>query len=342
MLRPVEAIRRRRADLGDRVALLAHHYQRPEIVAASDHRGDSYGLARTAAGSSANHIVFCGVRFMAEAAAVLARPEQRVWHPNPESGCPMADMADVRDVERAWRILTGILGDRVVPMVYMNSNADVKAFCGRNGGAVLTSSNARRALEWAWRQRPVVLFLPDQHLGRNTALAMGVPRDEIALWRWRDAAAPVDLRKLERARIVLWEGHCHVHTHFRPEHVAAARASYPGARILVHPECDASVVELADGSGSTGYLVEEVERAAGGSTIAIGTEENLIGRLAAEHPGKRIVPLARSLCPNMFRITARHVIETLEHLDDGSRRPFAVPAEVAAGARTALERMLRI
>ena len=338
----VDAVRTRREALGSSVLLLAHHYQRPEIVALSDRRGDSYALAREAAASPARHIVLCGVRFMAESAAILARPEQRVWHPNPESGCPMADMALVEDVERAWRILTGLLGDQVVPMAYVNSSAEVKAFCGRHGGAVLTSSNVRRALEWAWRQRPVVLFLPDRNLGRNTALAMGVREEQIALWRWRDTTAPAPLDRLAKAKLVLWDGHCHVHTHFRPEHVRFAREAHPKARVVVHPECDPSVVAIADGAGSTSYLVEQVEKASPGSTIVIGTEENLIVRLANAHPDRKVLPLARSLCPNMFRISPRHVMETLDHLDDGTRPPISIPEDVAAEARLALQRMLRI
>ena len=337
-------IRARKAEWGDRLVILTHHYQRPSIVALGDLRGDSFALARGASEErAAEYVVFCGVHFMAESAVVLARPGQRVFHPNPAAGCPMADMVARPDAESAWGALEEACGaGAFVPITYMNSPASVKAFCGEHGGAVCTSSNAPRAFAWALSQGERLLFMPDEHLGRNTAAAMGIPDEQLVLW---DPAAPdrwggLDPDALRRARIVLWKGYCHVHTWFEPAHVVAARDRFPGCRVVVHPECRREVVEAADGSGSTDYLVRYVEQAPAGSTVVVGTEVNLVTRLASEYPDKRIEVLARSLCPNMFRITPGHLLETLDRL--GEIDEVVVPEVDRRGARLALERMLAL
>jgi quinolinate synthase len=348
---PVAAIRALRERLGRRVVVLTHHYQRPAIVALGDLRGDSFELSRLAAADAQSEaIVFCGVHFMAESAAVLARAGQRVYHPNLAAGCPMAEMAQIGDLERAWRELGEVLGEdparRVLPLAYMNTTAAVKAFVGAHGGAVCTSSNADRAMRWALGERRTVLFVPDEHLGRNTAGALGIPADEQVLWAPRRARGGVAPAALQRARVILWRGHCHVHTWFEPEHVAQARAKLPGCRVYVHPECRREVVQAADGAGSTSYLVKVCAEAKAGDTIVIGTEINLIARLREEHPDVTIVPLARSLCPNMYRIGLPQLLEVLQQLDAGSpdaeEHRITVPDEVIRDARVALERMLAL
>jgi quinolinate synthase len=339
----IERIQRRKAELGPRLLLLTHHYQRPEIVALGDERGDSYQLAELASRrAEAEFIVFCGVRFMAEAARVLAQPGQRVFHPVPTAGCPMADMAELPLVERAWAHLERSLpGKRVVPIVYMNSSAAAKDFCGRHGGAVCTSSNAGQALEWGLSQGDVLLFFPDQHLGRNTAARLGLPTTQVALWQRALPDGGLAPEDLQRARLLLWDGFCHVHTWFTPEQVDHARRQHPQGRVIVHPECDRAVLKKADGAGSTGYIVKAVREARPGDVLIIGTELNLVTRLAAEHPDRTVVPLSPSLCPNMYSITPRALAEELEALPGGRHEVFVDP-QVGAGARLALERMLTL
>jgi len=337
-----QAIRARKAELGQRLVILTHHYQRPEIVALGDIRGDSYELSKRAAQSAAEWIVFCGVHFMAQSAAVLARPEQRVFHPNPDAGCPMADMAVAVDMARALaEIERAQPGRRVVPLAYMNTLADVKALVGNRGGAICTSSNAQQAFAWAWQRGDTILFVPDEFLGRNTAQKCGLRPEEIALYD-PQAGQLGGCREqdLARARLVLWAGYCHVHAWFRAEHVEQVRRLWPGCRVYVHPECSPEVVAVADGAGSTGYLVRMVEQAAPGSTLIIGTEVNLVQRLALEYPDRRVLPLDRSLCPNMFRITTRYLLNTLQRLPDLNH--VVVDEAEQRGARLALERMLEI
>jgi len=337
-----QAILELKRSLGERLIILAHHYQRPELVALGDIRGDSYELSKKAAEASAEWIVFCGVHFMAQSAAVLARPDQQVFHPNPNAGCPMADMASGGDVARALDEIARVQqGKRLVPLTYMNTLVDVKAVVGEGGGAVCTSSNAPRAFEWAYGRGETVLFVPDEHLGRNTAARLGIPDEEIV--RYDPAQGELgglEEGKLARARLVLWAGYCHVHTWFTVQHIEEARSRWPGAEVHVHPECPREVVERADGSGSTGYLVKVVEDAAPGAVLIIGTEVNLINRLAAEHPDKRVLPLARSLCPNMYRISLRHLRSTLERLPDAA--PIVIRDQERAGATLALRRMLEL
>ncbi|MCX5800599.1 MAG: quinolinate synthase NadA [Candidatus Eisenbacteria bacterium] len=334
-------ITRRRKELGHNLVILAHHYQRKELVDLSDFRGDSYGLSRRAAQQEAEFIVFCGVHFMAESADILTRDDQKIYLPNMAAGCPMAEMAQIGDVENAWEGLEEILGPNLVsPIVYVNSNAELKAFCGKRGGAVCTSSNARALIEWGLRQREKVLFFPDEHLGRNTAKRLGIAPGEIALW---DPDLPLGGNTAEQimnARIFLWKGYCHVHTWFSTEHVTAVREAYPQAKIVVHPECRQEVVDMVDGCGSTEFIVNYVSSAPKGSVVVVGTEINLVNRLASENPDKVVFELARSLCPNMFRINSRNLLWTLESLNEVNR--VRVDPSLKADARVALERMLRI
>ena len=339
----MEAIRALKRQHGDRLVMLAHHYQRPEIVALGDLRGDSFALSRMAAElDTAEFIVFCGVHFMAESAVILARPGQRVFHPNLNAGCPMADMVERPDAEHAWDLIEGEVGaGGLVPITYMNSPASVKAFCGRNGGLVCTSSNARRTFEWAFERGERIIFFPDEHLGRNTALDMGIPEDELLLWDpTADGFGGNSAKAVRKAKVILWKGYCHVHTWFSPEHVTAARERWPGCKVIVHPECRHEVVAMADGNGSTAYLVDYVAQAPPGSTTVIGTEINLTARMAMEHPDKIVVELARSLCPNMFRISLKHLRHTLENL--GEVGEILVPEPDRSDARLALERMLAL
>jgi quinolinate synthase len=341
----VDAIREARAELGDRLVVLAHHYQRPEIVELGDFRGDSFELSRIASEQTAEYIIFCGVHFMAESARILAKPHQRVFHPNLNAGCPMADMADEADVERVFTELADTLGslDGVVPMTYMNSNAAVKAYCGRHGGTVCTSSNAEKAFRWAFERGERIFFIPDEHLGRNTANTLGLDRDRVVVWDWSLPNGGLDPETIRRAQVYLWKGYCHVHTWYTPEHIAEARAKYPDCKVIVHPECREDVVALADGVGSTSYIVNFVRDAEPGSTIVIGTEINLTSRLATEHPDKTVVELSRSLCPNMFRINVRKLHETVTNLGQpGQVGEIVIPDEHIRDARLALDRMLAI
>ncbi len=338
----IEAIQKVKARLGDELILLAHHYQRPELTALADKLGDSYELARAARDAKdARFIVFCGVRFMAEAAEVLRRDEQKVFHPEATAGCPLADFADRASVEAAWNRMSEVLGpEAVMPLVYMNSTAELKAFVGKHGGAVCTSSNAGRAFEWAFRERQVVFFLPDEHLGRNTVAGMDIKPEEVVLWDPMSPEGGVEVDRLKKARVILWKGYCHVHTAFTIEDVAWARHKHPKARILVHPECPQPVVQAVDGAGSTSYLVREVAEAAPGETLIIGTEMHLVERLTAQYTDRQVIPLRRSLCYNMARIDLTNLRATMEALPEGP--VVQLDEELKADARLALERMLSI
>lgn len=334
-----------KAGLGNRLVILGHLYQRDEVLQFTDLSGDSLKLARDATQTDAKHIVFCGVHFMAETAAILARPGQQVFSPDPSAGCFLADTASLDDVAGAWALLDEALGEAVqeiTPVTYVNSSAQLKAFCGERGGIVCTSGNAGRVMAWALGQRPRVFFFPDQHLGRNTARAMGIAGDEMLLWDTRQPPAPEAIR---RARVILWPGACNVHQRFRPEHVRAVRALYPGVRVLVHPECRADVVDLADAAGSTAFIVEQVNAAPPGARLAIGTESHLVARLQKEHPDREILSLSAvpAFCRTMGQITLANLAEVLESLAAG--RPInrvTVAGDVAAAARQALERMLAV
>ncbi len=334
--------------LGDRVFVLGHHYQRDEVIAFADVTGDSFKLARDAAGRpEAEYVVFCGVHFMAESADILTSPEQQVILPDLAAGCSMADMAGLAQVEDAWDALedAGIAGS-VVPVTYMNSSADIKAFCGRHGGAVCTSSNAQVALEWAFDQVPdaKVLFLPDQHLGRNTAvLQMGIGLDECVVWNPHKPNGGLTAAELRDARMILWKGHCSVHGRFTAQCVDDIRERVPGIQVLVHPECTHDVVTKADLVGSTEFIIKTVEAAPAGSSWAIGTELNLVQRLANAHPDKHIAFLDKTVCycSTMNRIDLPHFVWAMENLVAGTVvNRIQVDPETERWAKVALQRML--
>jgi quinolinate synthase len=337
-----------RERLGGRVVVLGHHYQRESVIEFADFRGDSFKLAQLAAArGDAEWIVFCGVHFMAESADVLRQPHQTVLLPDLKAGCSMADMARIEDVEDAWERLTAAHGDTILPVTYMNSTAALKAFCGDRGGLVCTSSNCRAVLEWAWEKKERVFFFPDQHLGRNTAFAMGVPLAATAEWDWR-ARDPdrVNATCFEpERRIFLWRGFCSVHTKFQKHMIDEVRAADPRARVLVHPECPFDVVANADLVGSTEFIIRQVEEAPPGTHWAIGTEVNLVHRLALEHPEQTIQSLQKNVCPcaTMNRIDPAHLLWTLENLAEGHViNVVRVPADVRVGAKLALDRMLSL
>ncbi len=332
--------------------ILGHHYQRDEVMAWADARGDSFGLSRIAADQTeAEFVVFCGVHFMAESADILTADHQQVLLPDLNAGCSMADMADIESVEEAWETLASVTDiDRVVPVTYMNSSAALKAFVGRNGGVVCTSSNARAVLTWALgdddtgRSRgDQVLFFPDQHLGRNTGFELGYGADDMAVWNPRLASGGLDDGTLKSSTLLLWKGHCSVHQRFRPAHVDAFRAAHPGGIGVVHPECAHDVVEVADQVGSTDYIIRAVAEAPAGSVIGVATEIHLVKRLDNETPDKTVVSLDPLVCPcsTMFRIDAAHLAWVLEGLVEGEvRNRITVDPETAVWARVALERML--
>lgn len=347
----VERARAAKAALGDRVFVLGHHYQRDEVIQFADVTGDSFKLARDAAARpDAEYIVFCGVHFMAESADILTGPDQQVVLPDLAAGCSMADMARLVQVEAAWDALAAAgVQDVVTPVTYMNSSADIKAFCGRNGGVVCTSSNARTALEWAFDQHGTgtkVLFLPDQHLGRNTAvLEMGLSLDDCVVWDPHRPGGGLTEQQLRDARMILWKGHCSVHGRFSPDVVDELRAADPDISVLVHPECRHEVVLKADLVGSTEFIIKTIEAAPAGSSWAIGTELNLVKRLADSHPDKRIAFLDRNVCycSTMNRIDLPHLVWALESLVDGVVvNRIEVDPQTEAQALVALERMLAL
>ncbi|MGB6455746.1 MAG: quinolinate synthase NadA, partial [Streptosporangiaceae bacterium] len=346
----VARARAARAALGDRAFVLGHHYQRDEVIQFADVTGDSFKLAREAAARpSAEFIVFCGVHFMAESADILTSAEQRVVLPDLAAGCSMADMATYNQVEQCWEALEDLgVADEVIPVTYMNSSADIKAFTGRHGGTVCTSSNARRAVSWALGQGSKVLFLPDQHLGRNTAvLELGMSLDDCVVW---DPHAPGDTGsltagELRDATMILWRGHCSVHGRFSSECVADVRARVPGISVIVHPECQHEVVLAADHVGSTEKIISTIEHAPAGSAWAVGTELNLVQRLAAANPDKTVVFLDKTVCycSTMNRIDLPHLVWALESLADGRLvNQITVDDDSARQARAALDQMLAL
>ena len=347
-----------RRQMGDSLLILGHHYQQDQVVEHTDLRGDSYQLSEMAAQSDAcRSIVFCGVHFMAETADILAnRPEKlesrggqrvRVILPDMAAGCSMADMAAIAQVEAAWEDMSEVIDtERVIPVTYINSAASLKAFCGRNGGIVCTSSNAQAVLQWAFERGDRVFFFPDQHLGRNTALKMGITEEQMPVWD------PYELemggnedQAIQNSRVILWKGHCSVHQMFRPEHVARFREEHPGIQILVHPECPREVNDLADVSGSTGLIIKTVQQSPPGTKWAIGTELHLVNRLKAEHPEQEIHFLSPVLCmcATMYRIDLAHLCWSLENLAAGTPvNVIDVDEETARWSLVALERMLEV
>jgi quinolinate synthase len=338
----IEQIATIKEDLGEQLIILTHHYQRKEIVDIGHYRGDSLGLSqKAAADKAARFIVFCGVHFMAESAEILSQPYQTVQIPDLKAGCPMADMADIYNVEKAWQGVTSITGkEAVMPIVYMNSDADIKAFCGRHGGTVCTSSNTPAAFNWGFSRREKIFFFPDQHLGRNTGNQIGIEAEKMILWDPKKPLGGSSPESIKKAKVILWDGYCHVHTRFRVEHVLKMRKEYPEAKIVVHPECSQEVVELADAAGSTSFIVKYVEDAPPGTTIIIGTEINLINRLALENPDKAVLDLHYSLCPNMFKINPKNLLWALENI--GKANVITMPEDIKADAKMALNRMLAL
>jgi quinolinate synthase len=336
-----------KAALGPRVLVLGHHYQRDDVMRWADARGDSFGLSRIAAAQAeADFIVFCGVHFMAESADILTGDHQCVVLPDLNAGCSMADMADLEQVEEAWDELAQVVDtQRLIPVTYMNSAAALKAFVGRNGGAVCTSSNARAVLTWALDHGDQVLFFPDQHLGRNTGHQLGYGPSDMHVWNPRQAQGGLSEREVKESTLLLWKGHCSVHQRFRPEHVEAFRAQHPEGIVMVHPECAHEVVELGDVVGSTDAIIRAVDAADPGSVIGVATEIHLVNRLDQESPDKSIVCLDPLVCPcsTMSRIDPQHLAWVLEGLVEGEvRNQIVVEATEADQARVALERMLAI
>jgi len=329
-----------KSQLGKDLVILVHHYQRDEVIQFADFVGDSLELSRKAAETKqARYIVFCGVDFMAETAAVLCGPSQIVCLPASSAICPMAEMADSDQAQVAWQQLTSLWGEDLVPITYQNSYATVKAFCGQRGGAVCTSANAQAILRWALAQKRHALFFPDEHLGRNSALALGIPQERISVW---DPQEPLASREAATdATVVVWKGYCHVHTLFTVEHVESVRRRYPGIQVIVHPECPHGVVARSDLNGSTSFIARTIASAPPGSCFAVGTEIHLVSRLAKQNPDKTIVPLARSLCGAMYRINPHNLSWTLDSLLAGKPvNVVRVPADVARWANLALQKML--
>ena len=326
--------------LGRELTILGHHYQSDQVIQFADYRGDSLDLSRRAAEvREARYIVFCGVHFMAESAAILCQPDQQVIQPVIEAYCPMAHMASVEDATIAWEVLSALWPDDLIPITYQNSTASVKAFVGQHGGAVCTSANANEMLTWGWKHKKHILFLPDEHLGTNTSLAMGIPHEQIGVW---DPINPPDPQMLANCRIVVWKGFCNVHTTFTPDDVAVARQRYPGCRVIVHPECTHQVVAVSDATGSTTGIIRYVEQSPVGSTIIIGTEWHMVNRLTQQFTDRTVAPLKRSACRQMAMTTMPYVLYVLEQILQGSpQNVVTVEAETAHWARMALERMLK-
>jgi quinolinate synthase len=345
-----ERIHAARQKLGTRLVILGHHYQREDIIAFADFRGDSFKLAQWAAEKpEAEYIVFCGVHFMAEAADILSAPHQKVMLPNLAAGCSMSDMADPDDVYNAWAEMEelGITHD-TMPITYMNSAAALKAFVGEKGGAVCTSSNAAKVMEWAFAQKKRVLFFPDQHLGRNTGYSMGIPLDQMVLWGWSRPYGSMGgrtLQQLRDSRVILWAGHCSVHQRFTPQQIADARAKHPGINVIVHPECRFETVQAADLNGSTEFITKTITNAPAGSAWAVGTEINLVSRLAKENPDKTVFCLDPVVCPcsTMYRVHPAYLAWTVESLAEGRVvNQIVVPEGIAVNAKLGLNRMLAI
>ncbi|MDR6227362.1 quinolinate synthase NadA [Desmospora profundinema] len=332
--------------LGNDLVIMGHHYQRDDVIRFADFTGDSLELARIAQQQThAKYIVFCGVHFMAESADILTGDDQAVILPDMKAGCSMADMADLAELEEAWEVMQAELGDTIVPVTYVNSTAAIKSFVGRHGGTTCTSTNAKGVLEWAFKQKKRILFLPDQHLGRNTAYAMGIPLEQMAVWNqvsgeWEEVKGPQ-----ADWRVLLWKGHCSVHTKFTVDQIDRVRERDPETKVIVHPECTFEVVQASDYDGSTSYIIRQIREAPAGSKWAIGTEVNLVQRLANEHPEQHIQLLSQTMCPclTMNRIDRPHLLWALESLVEGNIiNQVSVDPETTRWSKTALDRMLAI
>jgi quinolinate synthase len=340
-----ERIAAAKARLGKQVVILGHHYQRDEVVKFADFRGDSLKLSYQAAEAHGRYILFCGVHFMAESADILRRSHQVVILPDLNAGCSMADMADIGQVETCWEELESIGQSRTVPITYMNSTAAIKAFTGEHGGAVCTSSNAAAVMRWAFERGEKVLFLPDEHLGRNTAFRMGIPLDQMIVWDPYRNLGGNSAESIANAKVILWKGYCSVHQRFQPQHVDRVRREHPGIKVIVHPECRLEVTQAADRIGSTEGIIKAVTESPAGSVWAVGTEIHLVNRLSKEHPDKKIISLDPSVCvcTTMFRITPQHLLWTLENLLAGNIvNRISVDEDTRRLARIALDRMLSL
>ncbi|MEG0260683.1 MAG: quinolinate synthase NadA [Lysinibacillus sp.] len=336
----IAAIKQR---LGNKLFIPGHHYQKDEVIQFADATGDSLQLAQlSAANKEAEHIVFCGVHFMAETADMLTSEQQSVYLPDMRAGCSMADMANIYQTEQSWPILQQLFGDTIIPLTYVNSTAAIKAFTGRHGGACVTSSNAMEMVKWAFTQKQRIFFLPDQHLGRNTAFDLGIPLTNMAVWNPLTNTLETD-EPLENIQVILWKGHCSVHEGFTVQHTEAVRQNYPEMRIIVHPECSREVVAASDDAGSTKYILDVINSAPAGSKWAIGTEMNLVNRIIQQHPDKHIISLNENFCPclTMNRIDLPHLLWSLESIEQGQpQNRIQVDAITAEKARLSLERML--
>jgi quinolinate synthase len=332
-----------KAKYGSRLFLPCHHYQKDEVVKFADATGDSLKLAQLSeANTEAEFIVFCGVHFMAETADILTSQNQKVFLPDMRAGCSMADMADMQQTERAWEKLQEMFGDTILPLTYVNSTAAIKAFVGDKGGATVTSSNAEIMLKWAFDQKERILFLPDQHLGRNTAVNLGVTLDEMAVWDPHTDTLVYE-GDVSKIKVILWKGHCSVHEGFTVENIADVRIQYPNMKVIVHPECPREVVELADMAGSTSYIIDAIEKSEPGSSWAIGTEMNLVNRIIQSHPDKHIMSLNPHMCPclTMNRIDLPHLVWCLDMLEsENDHNRIIVSEDIAGSAKLALDRML--
>ena len=340
-------IKNARKQLGNKVTILGHHYQRDEVIEFADQRGDSFKLSQYAADQKqAEFIIFCGVHFMAETADILSSPEQKVILPNLTAGCSMADMAQTDDVEDCWDDLTDVLGqNKVVPITYMNSTAAIKALCGKNDGIVCTSSNASATFDWALQKNKKILFLPDQHLGRNTAAKKGIPLEEMIVWNPFKPLGGNTEKQIKDAKIILWQGHCSVHTRFTIKQIEKARIEHPDIKVIAHPECTLDVVNAADFSGSTEFIKDKINASAAGSTWAVGTEISLVNRIAAENPDKNIFCLDPVVCPcsTMYRIHPAYLSWILDGILNGvTINQISVDDQTRAYSKIALQRMLEI
>jgi quinolinate synthase len=338
-----ERVRAVKSSLGKKLFIPGHHYQKDEVIQFADSTGDSLKLAQLSAeNKDAEHIVFCGVHFMAETADILTTESQKVYLPDMRAGCSMADMADIRQTEKAWSRLAAMFGDTMLPLTYVNSTAAIKAFVGAHGGATVTSSNAEEMVEWAFTQKERLLFLPDQHLGRNTAFNLGIPLGQMAVWDPISEVLEYE-GNLEELKVILWKGHCSVHENFTVANIEQVRAEYPGMKIIVHPECRREVVERSDLAGSTNFIIQAIEKSAPGTLWAIGTEMNLVNRIIQSHPDKKIISLNPNMCPclTMNRIDLPHLAWSLEMAAEGNGvNRITVPEPDASNAKLALERML--
>ncbi|WP_332631197.1 quinolinate synthase NadA [Halalkalibacter flavus] len=338
-----ERIKEIKQKLGSKLFIPGHHYQRDEVIEFADATGDSLQLAQLSkTNRDAEYIVFCGVHFMAETADMLTTDNQHVILPDLKAGCSMADMADIAQTEHAWVELQKQFGDTILPLTYVNSTAAIKAFCGRNGGATVTSSNAKAMVQWAFTQKQRLLFLPDQHLGRNTAYDLGIKLDEMAIWD-PIARELVCEGPIEQVKVILWKGHCSVHEKFTVDQIEELRQNSPNTNIIVHPECTFDVVQAADLNGSTHYIIETIKNAEPGSSWAVGTEMNLVNRLAQQHPDKNVFSLNSTMCPclTMNRIDLDHLLWSLEEIIEGRLHfPITVDEQTTLEGNLALQRML--